>query len=359
MDNISIHAPLADRLWFFEIIIGILVLVAINFLVKHFIRYLRQRSMLISMEWKERVEDIFLAPIQILLWILGVTLVIEILGRRFDFSFFETYLNAFRSTGFVFCTAWMLLRWKKETQRIFLQKDRHQRNIETGFVQMIGKLVTVTVVLIGLMIVLQIWGLDILPLVAFGGIGAAAIGFAAKDVISNFFGGFMLHLNRPFVVGDHVLLPGKNLEGVVEEIGWNLTMIRDREKRPTYVPSALFSQELVINFSRMSHRRLIERISIDDSAYGKLPELTEAIKKAIGTHPDIDRHLPIIVALESFREKALTLLIDIYTLQTRYEKYMQVKHEVLSRIYNELKKSETPVSIPSLAIYTSTNGVVI
>ena len=236
-------------------------------------------------------RKIFPRPIQILLWILGVTLVIEILGRRFDFSFFETYLNAFRSTGFVFCTAWMLLRWKKETERIFLQKDRHHRNIETGFVQMIGKLVTVTVVLIGLMIVLQIWGLDILPLVAFGGIGAAAIGFAAKDVISNFFGGFMLHLNRPFVVGDHVLLPGKNLEGVVEEIGWNLTMIRDREKRPTYVPSALFSQELVINFSRMSHRRLHRTDQHRRLCLWKTPRIDRGYKKS-DRHPSRYRSTP-------------------------------------------------------------------
>src|SRR5690349_18854132 len=99
------HVSVADRLWFFEIIIGILVLVAVNYIFKKIVKHVRHRSLSVSHDWKEKIDLVLFLPSQILLWILGGTLVIEILGKRFDFSFFENYINAFRSTGFVLCAS--------------------------------------------------------------------------------------------------------------------------------------------------------------------------------------------------------------------------------------------------------------
>ena len=83
------------------------------------------------------------------------------------------------------------------------------------------------------------WG-HIAPLLAFGSIGAASLGFAGKDVIANFCSGLMLHITRPFVIGDEIMLPEKNLEGNIEEIGWFKTSIRDKEKRAVYLPNNFF-----------------------------------------------------------------------------------------------------------------------
>lgn len=342
--------PFSDRLWFFEIIVGVLVLAVIYFLFKNVLRYLRQRSMLLSKEWKETLDGIFSLPVTLLLWILGLTLVIEILGRRFEFAFFENYLNAFRSTGIVVCIAWILLRWEKQAQRIFLEKDRHRHIIGRGFIEIIGKIFTLLVSLIALMIILQIWGLNIAPLIAFGGIGAAAAGFAAKDVLANFFGGFMLYLNRPFVTGDTIILAGKSIEGTVEEIGWNLTTIRDKEKRPNYLPNGIFSHEMVINTSRMTHRKIDEKIEIAYEDFGKIPVLIEKIKQKITSHPSVDNHLPIIVVLGSLENRTLTLFAIAHTLETRYEKYLEMRQEILMLIHQEIENVGAHVSIPSMSI---------
>src|SRR3990172_8251459 len=194
--------PALDSLWFFEIVIGVLTLIAVNFIFKRMIKHVRHRSISWSMDWKEKIDPLLHLPFQILLWILGATLVIEVLGRRFGFSFFDAYIDAFRSSGFVLCVAWVLLRGKGVAQNAFLNSDRHARRVDPGFVSVIGKIVSIAVITLSLMIILQVWGLNIGPLIAFGGIGAAAIGFAAKDVLANFFGGVMIHINRPFMVGD-------------------------------------------------------------------------------------------------------------------------------------------------------------
>jgi small-conductance mechanosensitive channel len=78
---------------------------------------------------------------------------------------------------------------------------------------MVGKLATVAVGVLSGLIILQIFGVNIAPLLAFGSIGAASIGFAGKDVMANFCSGIMLHITRPFIIGDQIYLPEKNLEG--------------------------------------------------------------------------------------------------------------------------------------------------
>jgi MscS family membrane protein len=342
--------PMADRLWFFEIIIGILVLIAVNYAFKRIVKHARHRSLSVSHDWKEKMDQVLFLPFQILLWILGGTLVIEILGRRFDLSFFENYINAFRSTGFILCAAWVLLRWKSVVQKIFLNKEHHQRKIDAGFIYVAGKILSMIILAISVMIVLQIWGLNIAPLIAFGGIGAAAIGFAGKDVIANLCSGLMLYINRPFMVGDSICLPDQNLEGNIEEIGWYLTTVRDKEKRPVYLPNAIFSHAQVINASRMTHRRIEEKIGLRYENFSRIPELVNRLKTLIGNHPDIDTHLPILIVLNGFNPFTINLYIDIYTLQTRYDKYLMVKHEILMLIHKELMEVGAELSIPLLSI---------
>lgn len=341
---------MGDRLWFFEIIFGILALVAVNFVFKKIVKHVRRRSLSVSHDWKEKIDQVLFLPFQILMWILGGTLIVEILGRRFDFSFFENYINTFRSTAFVLCVAWVMLRWKSVVQKDFLNKDYHHRKLSAGFVYVAGKILSIVIVVISLMIVLQIWGLNIAPLIAFGGIGAAAIGFASKDIIANFCSGLMLHINRPFMIGDFIYLPEQELEGNIEEIGWSLTTVRDKEKRPVYLPNSIFSHVQVINASRMTHRRIEEKVGIRYEDFPRIPELVDKLKTAIANHPDIDSHLPVLVVLNGFNQFTLDLYIDIYTLQTRYDKYLMVKHEILMLVYRELTEAGAEMPVPILSI---------
>jgi MscS family membrane protein len=341
---------LEDRLWFLEMIIGVVVLVALNFLFKRIVKHMRHRALSTASCWQEKLDHILYIPFQILMWILGSTLVFEILGRRFDFSFFEEYIDAFRSTGFVVCLAWALLRWKAVLQREWFNKEGRVRQIDRGFTQVMGKIISIIIIVIAAMVVLGVWGLNIGPLIAFGGIGAAAVGFSAKDVLANFFGGLMLYINRPFMIGDCILLPEQNLEGYVEEIGWNLTTVRDKDKRPVYLPNSTFSNALVINAARMTHRRIRETISISYEDFPKIASLVEALRSMISSHPDMDTHLPFLVVLNGFGESGLNLFIDVYTLQTRYDQFLRVKHEILMLIYQEMLKAKVSFSSPNMVI---------
>lgn len=350
--NILVPIPIADHLWYVEILIGLCVLVGINFLFKKVVKHVRHRSLYKAHDWREKLDAILFLPIHILLWILGVILVLEVAARRFEFSFFDGYLNAFRATGVVCVLAWVLLRWKKEFQYTLLHKDRTVQKLDRGFVHVIGKFLSILILLISAMIILQIWGLDIGPLIAFGGIGAAGVAFAAKDVIGNFFGGLMLHLTRPFVIGDQIVLNDRKVEGYVEEIGWYLTCVRDKEKRPVYLPNALFSTVLVINNSRMTHRRIEQTIGVRFEDFGNIAGIAEEVRVAIAAHPAIDTHLPVLVVLNAISAYTLDLYIDVYTLSTRYDQYLLVKQEVLMSAYRAIVSKGAEVPCPIMQIKT-------
>lgn len=339
-----------DRLWFLEMIIGIVVLVVLNFLFKRIVRQVRTQALSSPLSWKERVEHILYLPFQVLMWVLGATLVVEILGRRFDFSFFEGYIDAFRSTGFVFCVSWALLRWQSVVQKRWLNKQGRESQIDIGLAQVVGKVLAIVIVAVAGMVILGVWGLNIGPLIAFGGIGAAAIGFAAKDVLGNLFGGLMLQINRPFMLGDCILLPAQNLEGYVEEIGWNVTTVRDKEKRPVYLPNSTFSNVLLINAARMTHRRILTKVIVGYEHFERMGSLIDEMREGIASHTDIDSHLPLLVVFDAFGENGLEVLIDVYTLQTRYEEFLRVKHEVLMLIYRHMLKAGVKMASASVVI---------
>ena len=132
--------------------------------------------------------------------------------------------------------------------------------------------------------VMQLFDYSVSGLLAFGGIGGIAVGFAAKDLLANFFGGLMIYLDRPFSVGDWIRSPDKEIEGTVEDIGWRLTRIRTFDKRPLYIPNSIFASISVENPSRMSNRRIYEKIGIRYDDMSKMNTIVTEVKLMLQKH---------------------------------------------------------------------------
>ena len=126
------------------------------------------------------------------------------------------YLGALRKTAVIACAAWFFFRWKNEIEESLLADPTKKVDITT--VRMVGRLVSLGLGVITGLVIMQLFGVNTAPLLAFGSIGAASIGFAGKDVMANFCSGIMLQITRPFVRGDLIFLPEKHLEGHIEDI---------------------------------------------------------------------------------------------------------------------------------------------
>ena len=123
----------------------------------------------------------------------------------------------------IFLGSLFLTNFIRRAERNLVHPDYISKPLDATTVRAVGKLLRAAVIITAVLIAMQLFGYSISGLLAFGGIGGIAMGFAAKDLLANFFGGLMIYLDRPFSVGDWVRSPDKEIEGTVEDIGWRLT----------------------------------------------------------------------------------------------------------------------------------------
>ncbi len=286
-------------------------------------------------EWRLHWQSVISLPVHVLMGIVLSTTVsvwiLEELGQSEDLRLF---FSAIREAGIVICLTWCLFRWKKVWYDSCLsRKAQGKILLDPASLGFLNKLAPLFTMMMAVLFLLHIAGLNIWPLVTFGGIGAASMAFASKDIFSNFFSGLMLHVPRPFTVHDQVELPGKKVVGRIEEIGWCLTVIRDLQKRAVYLPNSFFSNEVLINISRMTHRRIEETVRFRCMDVASVSGCIRLIRECLDVHPYIDHQLPVYVFLNALGTSFAEIEIKAYTTCVDYEKFSQVKEEVLLKAH--------------------------
>jgi len=343
---------IVDHPWMIEIAVVLLLLFLLNVILKRFLVRSKRMAHLKESDWRYHLDYAAIVPARVLLWVLLATFVLDLLTRELKLSGL-TYVGSLRNAGIIACLAWFLLRWKRVFHRVVSlrsEKEKGQMAMDPFTIEIVGKIFTITVIFISVLIIMQLFGLNVVPLVTFGGIGAATLGIAGKDVISNFFGGMMIYFTRPFMINDLIELPDKKLLGTIEEIGWYFTSVRDLEKKPLYIPNSVFSTEPVINQSRMTHRRIDEAIGIRYQDLKVLPKIVEEIRSLFEHNVSIDHHQSIYVFLSNLGEFAVHIEVKAYVLCTRYEDFMEVRQAVLTSICKVIEKNGAAIPYPTMEV---------
>ena len=313
---------LASCCWCIKTAIGVFLWIGLYYVCKKGTHLLEKRMCkrmgLHPSSWKK----IFSPSLKILFFFVTLYYLANQIGRQFGFSAILDALDPIRDSFVVIMLFWMIYR----TKQILIQK------ISSRGGDAIGKIFSVFLFLLMLLIILRIFHVDIVPLLAFGGIGAAALGFAAKDIMSSFFGGIVLAGTRSFVVGDQIMIPEKNLEGWIEEIGWNVTRVRNKDRCAVYLPNTLFSQILIINQSQRTGRRILETFPLRHADLDKMQAIIQATRKMLSSNSKIDMTFPILVFFDSVNKHALDFTIDVYTKATSLADYVLIKDEILGKI---------------------------
>lgn len=137
--------------------------------------------------------------------------------------------------------------------------------LASEFGPLLSKAGRVILAVLGVVVVLHHFGINVESVVVSLGVGSLAIGLAAQDTLSNMFGGFTLMLDRPFRIGERIKLATGEL-GDVEAIGLRATRIRTTDDTVLVVPNAALVKERIVNQSRPT-RELTTRVEVG-VAYG-------------------------------------------------------------------------------------------
>ncbi|HEY5235317.1 MAG TPA: mechanosensitive ion channel family protein [Rhabdochlamydiaceae bacterium] len=334
----------SNYFWLIEALAGFLGVFGLQFGINKLISLAGKKK---GENWRLRIAKILKPPVTTLLWALYAVYLIKVFGKHFDFGSGMEYLSAVRKTAVIVCSAWLFFRWKNEIENSLISDP--SKKIDVTTVRMVGRLVTLAIGLVTFLIILQAFGVNIAPLLAFGSIGAASIGFAGKDVIANFCSGIMLQITRPFVRGDQILLPEKHIEGHIEDIGWFRTSIRDVEKRAVYLPNNYFSTMVVVNVTRMTHKRLKQTLKLPLTSIEKISDAIPQIREMISLTETIDNHYPLHVFLKTFGDYACEVDIEAYSTITDNETFNRFQQEMLLKIQAILAEKEIPFALPTMS----------
>ena len=288
-------------------------------------------------------------PLDIIIWVVGGCFVVKLLIHQ---KVFLKILDMFCLVGIVFALTFFALTFVQTLHdRIIASHKEKGEFIDLTTANAIEKLVKISVLVIALLVLLRIFGVNLTGVLALGGIGGLAVGFAAKDILANFFGGLAVFLDRPFAVGDWIRSPDKDIEGVVEYIGWRLTRIRTLENRPLYVPNATFTTISLENPSRMTHRRIREIIGLSYDDIDRVTVIVADIRQMFIDHPDIDQKKGIIAHFMAFAPSSLDILIDVHTPKTANEAFSGVKEDVLLKIHQIIRFHHAQIAFPTSTVY--------
>lgn len=213
-------------------------------------------------------------------------------------------------------------------------------------VQTFTKLARVGIIILFTLTILPHLGIEISGILTLGAAGSVVIGLASKEWLSNFFGGLMIFVDKPFGVGDWIKCNEKNIEGVVINIGWRLTCIRTFEYRPVYVPNSFFAQTSIENPSRMENRRLRHAIHLPYKDHQKIPLIINDIKGILKTCPNIDQTKPVFVHVTRLATSSVECLVYCYTRYTEWGRFLETQQEVMLGILQVLEDNQSSYGIP-------------
>ncbi len=336
--------------WTLQVFIVVLAILLINFFLVRVLRRLIAKTDTSKNPWDDAVIHSIRQPLRLLVWVVGLSFAAEIIRAKTAAPIFQ-FIGPARSVGVIAALTWFLFLLVRNFEQALIKQNQHREEpIDHTTVYALGKLVRTAILITAALVVLQTLGFSVSGVLAFGGIGGIAIGFAAKDLLANFFGGLMIYLDRPFAIGDWIRSPDKEIEGTVEDIGWRLTRIRRFDKRPLYVPNAVFTTVAVENPSRMSHRRIHEVIGIRYDDLHKMGSIVEAVKKMLRGHPEIDQSQTMIVNFNTFNASSLDFFVYTFTRTTEWVYFHEVKQDVLLKIAGIIEDSGAEIAFPTTTL---------
>lgn len=308
--------------------------------------------------WDDVVIESFGRPLLFLIWMLAGYLLVQVFEQHLALNVMDPQ-SPLPRTVLIVLFAWTCLRFLKRLEQVLIMPDRMKKPMDPTTVGALGRLLRLIVTVIIVLIVMQNYGYSISGILAFGGIGGIAVGFAAKDILANFFGGLMIYLDRPFKVGDWIRSPDKQIEGTVEDIGWRQTRIRTFDKRPLYVPNATFANISVENPSRMTNRRVYEYIGVryDDAA--QVASIIASVKQMLKEHPEIDNKQTLIVNLDRFGASSLEFFVYTFTKTTDWVRFHEIKQDVMMTIMRIIEESGAEFAFPTTTVHLSANAPLI
>ena len=338
----------------FTVIVAALLL---DFLQRLLMRRLEKAAQGTPNIWDDSVTGAASGPLSLAIWVLALSVAVlwmPAVGEE-DALVSPELVRTAREVGLLSALGWFLVSLVKRLEESLIEKGkRRSRQVDATTVQAMSRVLRIAVIVTVGLGVLDTMGFSISGLLAAGGIGGLAIGLAAKDMLANLFGGMTIYMDRPFGVGDWIRSPDRNIEGVVQDIGWRQTTIMRFDKRPLYVPNSVFSTIVVENPSRMTHRRINEVIGIRYEDIAVMAPIVDEVRDLLTQHEEIDESQTLMTHFDVFSDSSIDFFIYCFTHTVDWQHYHAVKQDVLLSIADIIERHGAEIAFPTTTVHVET-----
>ncbi len=295
----------------------------------------------------DEAVEVLAAPIRFVPIVIGIFIAVGYLGLRGTLGTIAD--NLLRSLV-VFNLFWFLFAAVGPFSFVF-------GKLETVFsrpmVDWMVKATKIGIAFIGGAIILELWGIEVGPVLAGAGLLGVAVALGAQDLFKNLIAGILVIAEKRFNPGDWILVDGV-VEGTVETIGFRSTLVRRFDKAPVYVPNARLSDNAVTNFSEMTHRRIYWKIGVEyRTTVDQLREIRDGIEAHIIGNPDYAQpdEVSTFVRIDSFNDSSIDIMLYCFTRTTNWGEWLKIKENLAYHIMDVVHKAGTGFAFPSQSVY--------
>ncbi len=224
------------------------------------------------------------------------------------------------------------------------------RSVRGQFVPVIRQSLRIFTVIIGALTVMATLDIDIMALLGGLGIGGIAIALAAQDAVGNFIGTLSIFTDRPFKVGDWIIV-GDKVDGDVEQIGFRSTKVRTWPKSLMSIPNKVLATEIIDNWSKMPKRRVKMTVGVTYSTTAEqMEELLERIRELLRKDEGVDQDF-MLVRFTEFGASSLDVFLYYFTKSIKWDEHLAVRERVNLNIMRVVREMGLSIAFPTRSIH--------
>ncbi len=224
--------------------------------------------------------------------------------------------------------------------------EKTESDFDDQILPVVRKSLKVAIWILGIIVALNNAGYDVGALIAGLGIGGLALAMAAKDSVSNIFGGVMIFTDKPFKVGDRIKING--FDGTIEEVGLRTSRMRTLEGRLVTIPNSQFTGNMVENVSDEPTRKVVLNLGlVYDTTPEQMKQAITLLDKIAKEHGGIeDNHL---ISFNAFGDFALGILFIYYI--KKDSDILNTQTEINLAILEQFNANGLEMAFPTQTIY--------
>ncbi|PHS29112.1 MAG: mechanosensitive ion channel protein MscS [Robiginitomaculum sp.] len=336
----------------FAVFLVVLALLVRGFFTRHVLRILARMASKTKTDFDDHLFNAIAPPFKLLPIIVGLFFAIQVLGLSGNAQVFGA--NVMRSL-IAYAIFWALVR---SVEPVFHLMSPLESTLSPAILDWTKKAAKALFAFIGGAAILEIWGIQVGPMLAGLGIFGVAVALGAQDLFKNLIAGILILAERRFNPGEWIKVEGV-VEGTAEKINFRSTQIRQFDKSIVHVPNALLSDSSLTNYSRMTHRRIYWKIGL---LYGSTTEQLRAVQQGIleyiQTHEAFAQppEVSTFVHIDSFNESSIDMMIYCFTKTTDWGKWLEIKEDFVCAVKEIVAKAGSDFAFPSRTIYVEQSG---